>query len=116
MTGLSSACPDCWIIEQTFPSIVLYLILPLCVLYILTQLLKLKPILKSILLVAYFIPVSFIKLTVPIFKDRIAAWSTYNDNEIWDEAVLQATPTLVLLSLGFMLAIFYVNNKPKIKD
>lgn len=115
-TGPSSKCIDCTIIEQTFLTSFLYLILPLCALYSLTYLIRLNAVLMSILIVAYYAPVSFVKLTIPVFKDRIAAWSTYNENEIWNEALIQARPTLLLLSISLFFAMFYSNKKPLIKS
>lgn len=105
--GPSSACMDCLIIEQTFSIAVLYLILPLCFIYLITLKLKLNPVLQAVLIVVYYIPVSFVKLTIPIFKDRIAAWSTYSEDEIWHEALIFATPALLLVSL----ILFFLLNK-----
>lgn len=104
----SAACMDCSILEQTFIPSILFLALPLTLIYLATRYLAVHPIIQSLLLTIYFSLVSFVKLTIPLFDDRIAAWSTYSDEEVWLTAMLMAFLPLLALStiIGLLLVLF----------
>lgn len=63
-------------------------------------------------MVAYFVPVSFVKITIPLFDDRIASWSTFSDQEIWNTALFMAIPSMGLLACFILVLIGIINKEP----
>lgn len=102
--GPSSECVDCLIIEQTFLDSLIYLLLPLTAIYLVLKKIGTNPIIQGTFVFAYFAPVSFVKITVPLFDDRIAAWSTFSDQEVWDSAMLMSIPSMLILA-GLIIVI-----------
>ncbi len=113
--GPSNECWGCFIIEQTFLTSLLYLLLPLITIYLVTKRLGINSILQGLLIVAYFTPVSFVKLTVPLFDDRIAAWSTFTEREIWSNAMFMAIPSMGFLSCFILVVIVIINREASMK-
>jgi hypothetical protein len=115
--GPSNECWNCLIIEQTFWTSILYLFLPLTSIYLVTKKLRLNSIIQGCVLAAFYVPVSFVKITIPLFDDRIASWSTFSEEEIWYSALFAATPYMGLLSFFIILSLHQLNKKPsKIKN
>lgn len=110
--GPSNECWNCLIIEQTFTTSSLYLLLPITAIYLILKRLGINSILQGLIVVAYFVPVSFVKITIPLFDDRIASWSTFSDQEIWDTAMFMAIPSMGLLACFILVLIGIINKEP----
>ena len=108
--GISSKCQDCSIWGDTFLDIVLFLILPLSIIYLVSKGLKLNVWLSTSIIVMYFAVLSFLKLTVPLFEDRIASWSTYSDEEAFSMALLTSFRSIFILSAVFFLLLARINR------
>lgn len=108
--GRSNECWNCLIIEQTFLTSLFFLLIPLTVIYLFAKWYGMNPIIQGVLIVAYFVPVSFIKLTIPLFDDRIASWSTFSDEEVWKSAIIMSIPSFGLLSILIILTITKINK------
>lgn len=109
--GPSNECWNCLIIEQTFTTSLLYLLLPITAIYLILRRLGINSILQGLIVAAYFVPVSFVKITIPLFDDRIASWSTFSDQEIWDTAMFMAIPSMGLLACFILVLIGIINKE-----
>jgi hypothetical protein len=109
--GRSNNCLNCPILFQTFFISLIYLFFPMALMYIGMKLIKLNSIIQGVILLCYYIPVSFVKLTIPLFDDRIAAWSTYSDEEIWNSALMMSIPSFFVLSIVFLVVFVTLNKK-----
>lgn len=110
--GRSNNCLNCPILFQTFFISLFFLFFPMAIMYIGMKLIKLNSIIQGLILLSYYIPISFVKLTIPLFDDRIAARSNYSDEEIWDNALGMSIPSFSVLSAIFLL-VFIKLNKTK---
>lgn len=108
--GPSAKCLKCLIIEQTFIPSVFYLFLPLTVIYLILITLKINAILQGLFVVLYYVPVFFVKITIPLFEDRIASWSTFSEQEILNTAKYMALPPMIILAC-FIFVLLVVINK-----
>lgn len=113
--GPSNECWKCLIIEQTFTTSLMYLLLPLSTIYLVLKRLGINSFFQGLSVVIYYVPVSFIKITIPLFDDRIASWSTFSDQEIWDTAIYMAIPSMAILSSLLVLLLFLINKEPSLK-
>ena len=109
--GRSNGCWNCLIIEQTLITSFLYLIFPLTVIYLSLKRLGINYIIQGLIVVAYYIPVSFVKITIPLFDDRIASWSTYSDQEIWDNAITLSRTSMEFLACLILVLFIRINRK-----
>lgn len=109
--GPSAKCLKCLIIEQTFIPSVFYLFLPLTGIYLILITLKKNATLQGLFVVAYYVPVSFVKITIPLFEDRIASWSTFSEQEIWDTAKYMALPPMTILACFIFVLLVFINKK-----
>lgn len=95
--GGSAKCLDCFIIEDTFYISLLYIATPLLMVYLLLRILNWNSILHYALIGLLFVILSFNLITLPLFLDRIVAWTTYAENEILEGALVASVPTLTIL-------------------
>jgi len=109
--GPSAECLNCLIIGQTWIDSILYLFIPLSIINITLRILKINIWIYSIICGFYFGFVSFHVLTIPLFKDRIAAWSTFTDAEIYSSAIFLSFPSLLTVSIIFSLLLVWFNKK-----
>jgi hypothetical protein len=65
----------------------------------------------SSILAAYFTISTFWFMTVPLFKDRYASYSTFSDEEIPISAGLMSFPSQIVLSLVLFMVIFRLNRR-----
>ncbi len=112
--GRSNECWNCLIIEQTFMTSLVYLFLPLLAIYLLFKKLGANSFLIGLMVAAYFVPVSIVKITVPLFDDRIASWSTFSDQEVWDYAISMSIPSMGLLACLIVAALGIFNKEPSL--
>lgn len=111
--GRSNECWNCTIIEQTFFTSLIYLFIPLTVIYLFLNKIQLNVWLISIVCTLYLAIVSFFKLTVPLFDDRHTTWSTYSNEEIFDYSLMLGGSFLVIYSVIFATLLFIANEKTK---
>lgn len=112
--GRSNECWNCLIIEQTFMTSLVYLFLPLLAIYLLLKQLGANSFLIGLIVAVYFVPVSIVKITVPLFDDRIASWSTFSDQEVWDYAISMSIPSMGLLACLIVAALGIFNKEPSL--
>jgi predicted histidine transporter YuiF (NhaC family) len=91
-----------------------YLFLPLLAIYLLFKKLGANSFLIGLMVAAYFVPVSIVKITVPLFDDRIASWSTFSDQEVWDYAISMSIPSMGLLACLIVAALGIFNKEPSL--
>lgn len=103
--GDSVSCTECSILEQTFLTSILYVFLPMLLVFIVLQQLKWKRYVISGILTAYFTISSFLFLSVPLFRDRYAAYSTFADDEIIVYSALASLPIQLIISGLFFLIL-----------
>lgn len=103
--GDSVSCTECSILEQTFLTSILYVFLPMLLVFIVLQQLKWKRYVISGILTAYFTISSFLFLSVPLFRDRYAAYSTFADDEIIVSSALASLPIQLIISGLFFLIL-----------
>ncbi|NVK64555.1 MAG: hypothetical protein HWE22_08200 [Flavobacteriales bacterium] len=103
--GYSVSCAECSILEQTFLTAILYVFLPMLLVFFVLQQLKWNRYVISGILTAYFTITSFLFLSVPLFRDRYATYSTFADDEIIVSAVLSSFSTQLIVSGVFFLLI-----------
>lgn len=89
-----------------------YLFLPLLAIYLLLKLLGANSFLIGFIVAVYFVPVSIVKITVPLFDDRIASWRTFSDQEVWDYAISMSIPSMGLLASLIVAALGIFNKEP----
>ncbi|TDL99636.1 MAG: hypothetical protein C4K58_07015 [Flavobacteriaceae bacterium] len=107
--GPSATSIESFILEQTITISLLYLALPLIVLYLFIKKSKLNSRTGYILIGFLFSIISFCKITLFLFTDRIAAWSTFSKEEVFNNALYMAVPTLFMQSV-VIFKILYKNN------
>jgi hypothetical protein len=110
--GRSNECWNCLIIEQTFMTSLGYLFLPLLAIYLLFKKLGANSFLIGFIVAAYFVPVSIIKITVPLFDDRIASWSTFSEQEVWEYAISMSIPSMGILACFIVVSLEMMNKEP----
>lgn len=110
--GRSNECWNCLIIEQTFMTSLVYLFLPLLAIYLLFKKLGANSFLIGFIVAAYFVPVSIVKITVPLFDDRIASWSTFSDQEVWDYAISMSIPSMGIQACFIVVSLGMMNKEP----
>ena len=110
--GRSNECWNCLIIEQTFMTSLVYLFLPLLAIYLLLKQLGANSFLIGLIVAVYFVPVSIVKITVPLFDDRIASWSTFSDQEVWDYAISMSIPSMGILASFIVVSLGMMNKEP----
>ena len=110
--GRSNECWNCLIIEQTFMTSLVYLFLPLLAIYLLFKKLGANSFLIGFIVAAYFVPVSIVKITVPLFDDRIASWSTFSDQEVWEYAISMSIPSMGILACFIVVSLVMMNKEP----
>jgi len=108
--GPSSSCINCTIIEDTFYISLIKLFIPLCFIYLILRLMRLKNWISCLILTTYYALTSFIVLTIPLFDDRIAAWSTFTKEEIWKEGFILAFPSLLIVSILLFTIMLKLNK------
>ncbi len=91
-----------------------YLFLPLLAIYLLLKQLGANSFLIGLIVAVYFVPVSIVKITVPLFDDRIASWSTFSDQEVWDYAISMSIPSMGLLACLIVAALGIFNKEPSL--
>lgn len=107
--GPSSNCIDCSIIEDSFFATLLWLTIPISSIYMISKHLTKRNWLTTILVTIYYFIVSFVSITIPLFRDRIAAWSTFSEEEIWIEGFIMALPSLATVTAFFSIFLFLLN-------
>lgn len=103
--GDSVSCTKCSILEQTFLTSIFYVFLPILLVFLVLQQLKWKRYVISGILTAYFSISSFLFLSVPLFRDRYAAYSTFADDEIIVSSALASFPIQLIISVLFFLVV-----------
>ena len=109
--GPAASCIDCFIIQQTFFISLFYLVIPLTVLYLILKILNWNSMKTYIVIGIPFAVISFNKITLLLFRDRIAAWSTYSESEIFNSALIMSAPTLLIQVLAITKLLYKVNQK-----
>ena len=89
-----------------------YLFLPLLAIYLLFKKLGANSFLIGFIVAAYFVPVSIIKITVPLFDDRIASWSTFSEQEVWEYAISMSIPSMGILACFIVVSLEMMNKEP----
>ncbi|MCL9805500.1 hypothetical protein NAT51_08200 [Flavobacterium amniphilum] len=109
--GGSAKCLDNFIIEDTFYISLLYIATPLLMLYLLFRILKWNSIVHYALIGLLFVVLSFNLITLPLFLDRIVAWTTYAENEILEGALVASVPTLLIQFFVITKMMYKINRK-----
>lgn len=112
--GPSANCLNCNLLQQTFHISLIYIALPLMALYLLLYLLKWNSIFKFVVAGIVFVVLSFNNLTLMLFEDRIAAWSTYSESEIVNEALMGCFPTMLLQIVLMWAMLNKINLEKKV--
>lgn len=110
--GSAASCIDCFIIQQTFYISILYIAVPLIILYIFLKTINLNSLVKYAIIGIPFAILSFYKLTLLLFRDRVAAWSTFSDVELFNSALIRSFPTL-LFQVAIITIVLYKINREK---
>lgn len=108
--GPNSNCIDCFIIQQTFLISLQYLALPLIMMYGLIKIIKWHSILAYSCIGIAFAFIAFNKISIPLFRDRIAAWSTYSESEIFMPTFIMAAPTLLFQIIIITWRLYKINK------
>lgn len=111
--GVSSKCIGCSVWDDTFFDIIVFAVVPISVFYLISIRLKLNKWLYSSVITAYFVVASFLTCTVPLFRDRIAAWSTYSDDESFYMAMMSSFLSMGILSILFLLLLVGINSRKR---
>lgn len=111
--GPSSSCLDCLILQQTFITSLLYIGLPLTLIYLIFKLLNYNQLIIYVLIGILFVIIAFYKISIPLFTDRIAAWSTFEDNEIAGSAFMTNFPTLFIQIAIITIVLHQINLEKK---
>jgi hypothetical protein len=107
--GPAASCLDCFIIQQTFFISLLYIATPLIITYLLLKLFNWNALIIYLLIGILFAILSFKKITLLLFSDRIAAWSTYSEEEIFNSALIMSVPTLLIQIILITKILFKIN-------
>ncbi|MEG1592514.1 hypothetical protein [Chryseobacterium sp.] len=110
--GPAASCIDCFIIQQTFYISILYIAVPLIILYIFLKTINWNSLIKYAIIGVPFAILSFYKLTLLLFRDRVAAWSTFSDVELFNSALIRSFPTL-LFQVAIITIVLYKINREK---
>jgi hypothetical protein len=109
--GPAASCLDCFILQQTFYISLLYIAIPLIILYLLLKIINWNSLIKYALIGIPFAVISFYKLTLLLFRDRIAAWSTFSEEEMFNSALIASFPTLLIQVVLIMKILYKINRK-----
>ncbi|KYH06702.1 hypothetical protein A1704_23095 [Chryseobacterium cucumeris] len=99
---------DYFIIQQTFYIFILYIAVPLIILYTLLKIISWNSLIKYSIIGIPF-AVSFYKITLLLFQDRVAAWSTFSYAELFSSALIASSQTL-LFQIVVTTAVLYKIN------
>ena len=58
-----------------------------------------------------FAVLSFYKVTLLLFRDRIAAWSTFTEKEMFSSALIASFPTLLIQVVLITKILYKINRK-----
>lgn len=109
--GPSSTCLNCFILQQTLSLSLLYLAAPLILVYLLFRNIRGYSVPKYAVIGVLFSVISFFKLGIFLFVDRIASYSTYSDSEIWSEALFASFPTLIIQAVVLSVFLNKMNSE-----
>ena len=109
--GPSAVSIESFILEQTLFISLLYIALPLIILYLLFKISNLNSLIIYTIIGFLFASLSFSNITLLLFSDRIAAWSTYSEEEIFNNALLMAFPTLLIQTVVITKILHKINFK-----
>lgn len=109
--GPSAVSIESFILEQTLFISLLYIALPLIILYLLFKISNLNSLIIYAIIGFLFAFLSFSNITLFLFSDRIAAWSTYSEEEILNNALLMAFPTLLIQIVVITKILHKINLK-----
>ncbi|MES2618226.1 MAG: hypothetical protein V4613_10125 [Bacteroidota bacterium] len=111
--GPSSKCLDYFILQQTYQISLLYIALPLILIYLLFKLFNYNQLIVYVLMGILFAIIAFYKISIPLFTDRIAAWSTFEDYEIAGSAFMTNFPTLIIQVAVMTIILYRINVEKK---
>ena len=111
--GPAGSCIDCFILQQTFYISLLYIAIPLIIVYILLKIINWNSLIKYALIGIPFAVLSFYKITLLLFRDRIAGWSTFSDEELFNSALITSFPTLLIQVVLITKILYKINLKEK---
>jgi hypothetical protein len=114
--GPAASCIDCFIIQQTFYISILYIAVPLIILYTLLKIISWNSLIKYAIIGIPFAVLSFYKLTLLLFQDRVAAWSTFSDTELFNSALIASSPTLLCQIVVITAVLYKINLEKKEVD
>jgi membrane protein YdbS with pleckstrin-like domain len=108
---VSTSCMECSIFDQMKWVSLFYVFAPMLAIFLILFFLKTNRWIVSSILAAYFTISTFWFMTVPLFKDRYASYSTFSDEEIPISAGLMSFPSQIVLSLVLFMVIFRLNRR-----
>ncbi len=99
---------DCLVIEQTFFKSLTYIFIPLGVLSLVMFHFKLNIHFRISIISILFGFIALFKINLMLFDDRIAAWSTYTEQETLMNTIILSSPTLLIqmITLKILLTKF----------
>jgi hypothetical protein len=112
--GPANSCMDCLIIQQTFFISLLYIAFSLSLLYLVLNRSNLNSWISSSIIGVFFGVISFYKITLFLFDDRIAAWSTFLHDEIVSNSLMFASPTLFIEMITLTILLRRINATKKL--
>ena len=107
--GSAASCIECFIIQQTFYISMLYVAAPVIILYFFLKIINWKSSIKYAIIGILFVVLSFYKVTLLLFRDRVAAWSTFSDVELFNSALLRSFPTLLFQVVLITTVLYKIN-------
>ncbi len=102
---------DCLVIEQTFFKSITYIFMPLGVLSLVMFYFKLNIHLRSSIISILFGFIALLKINLMLFDDRIAAWSTYTEQETLMNTIILSLPTLPIQMIILKILLTKCNKK-----
>ncbi len=109
--GPAASCLDCFILQQTFYISLFYIAIPLIILYLLLKIINWNSLIKYALIGIPFAVLSFYKVTLLLFRDRIVAWSTFTEKEMFSSALIASFPTLLIQVVLITKILYKINRK-----
>ena len=109
--GPAASCMDCFILQQTFSISLSYIAIPLIIIYLLLKTINWNSLIKYALIGIPFAVISFYKITLLLFRDRIAAWSTFSEEELFNSALITSFPTLLIQVVLITKILYKINLK-----
>lgn len=109
--GPASSCLECFILEQTFYISMLCISVPLIVLYIPLKIISWDSSLKYAIIGISFALLSFYNLTLLLFRERVALWSTFSEEELFINALMGGFPTLLIQVVLITKVLHKINLK-----